>query len=432
MRCTFKKNSLITSIILTTFLASCHKDDNHVPEKLATRITVENVLDSKPLVESGKFAGTGTPALILPGQSVTIHFSAAKGEALSFATMYGWSNDLFFAPANPGIKVYDVNGMPIEGDVSSQIKLWDNGTRINQVPGAGVTHPGTADNKNIVEVNGTDAQGNTYLAASTLVKATLHYDGNSFFTLTLKNNSGGTNNETPLSPGVWAVSYIAGGNLLNPAPIYSAGQPTANGLTAIAEMGDNTPLSTYITGITGIFTPLSPILVVVYRGSENPFYKVGENDRGQGLKELAQQGNADILAASLMNKQGVKEVYVLPAADTRVLLPKINGQNGGTVSHDIHVEEGDRLAVATMYGFSNDWFFATADNGVKPVPSDISGSIVLYDNGTAINQFPGAGITQFNLAGTPLVENKPIMAVPNPNPFTTLPAISNIIHATLQ
>lgn len=432
MSCTFQNNRIVALIITAALFASCNKDDNHAPGKLATRITVENVLDSKPLVESGTFAGTGTPPLILPGQSVTIHFSAARGEALSFATMYGWSNDLFFAPENPGIKVYDANGMPIEGDVSSQIKLWDNGTRINQAPGSAVTHPGTSDSKNIVEVNGTDAQGNTYLPASTLVNATLHYDGNSFFTLTLKNNSGGTANETPLSPGVWAVSYIVGGNLLDPSPLYKAGQPTANGLTSIAEMGDNGPLSTYIKGITGIFTPLSPILVVIYRGSENPFYRVGENDRGEGLKQLAQQGNADFLAAALGQKPGVKEVYILPAPDTKVLLPKINGQNGGKVSHDINVEEGDRLALATMYGFSNDWFFATAGNGVKPEKGDISNEIVLYDNGTAINQFPGAGITQFNLAGTPLAESKPIMAVPNPNPFTTLPAISNIIHATLQ
>ena len=88
-----------------------------------TTLTVENVLKSQPLVESGTFQGTGSPALILPGQSTTITFSAAKGEALSFATMYGWSNDLFFAPANPGILVYDNNGNPIEGDVSSQVKL---------------------------------------------------------------------------------------------------------------------------------------------------------------------------------------------------------------------------------------------------------------------------------------------------------------------
>ncbi|MEO5997399.1 MAG: spondin domain-containing protein [Chitinophagaceae bacterium] len=362
-----------------------------------------------------------------------MHFSAAKGEALTFASMYGWSNDLFFAPENPGIAVYDVSGNPIQGDVSSQVKLWDNGTRINQVPGATVNHPGAADSKNIMEIAGTDAQGNAYLPASQLVNATLIYDGNSYFTLTLKNISGGKANETPLSPGVWAVSYIVGGNLLNSSPLYVKGQLTANGLTSIAEMGDNGPLHTYVSTITGIFTPLSPILVVIYHGIEMPLYKVGENDRGQGLKQLAQQGNADILAAALKTKAGVKAVYVLAEPKTKVLLPVINGQAGGTVSQEISVVKGDRLVIATMYGFSNDWFFASAGNGVDPMmKGDISSSIGLYDNGTAIDQFPGAGITQFNLAGTPLVESKPIMAVPNPNPFTTLPALKDIIHVTLK
>jgi hypothetical protein len=413
-------------------LTGCSLED-HPVESQQTTITIENVLQAQPLVQSGTFKGTGTPPVILPGQSVTIHFSAAKGEALSFATMYGWSNDLFFAPENPGITVYEADGTPIEGDVSAQIKLWDNGTRINQMPGAAVMHPGTADNQNITEVNGADAQGNAYLPASKLMNAMLKYDGSSYFTLTLKNISGGTANETPFSPGVWSVSYIAGGNLLNPAPIYTKGQPTANGLTSIAEMGDNAPLSVYITGITGIFTPLSPILVVVYNGTENPIFKEGENDRGEGLTLLAQRGNADPLAAFLKAKPGVKEVYVLHADGTNVLLPSIGGQPGGKVSQVLNVVAGDRVAVATMYGFSNDWFFVSEGNGVDATQkADISSMIGLYNDGTAIDQFPGAGITQFNLAGTPLMESKPIARVPNPNMFTTLPAVKDMIKVTIQ
>jgi len=431
----FSKICLWPAVAIVPFVMSACKKENH-PGHGAPQmetITVENVLQSQPLVESGTFQGTGSPALILPGQSTTITFAAAKGEALSFATMYGWSNDLFFAPANPGIQVYDNTGQPIEGDVSDQIKLWDNGTRINQAPGASVMHPGTADSKNITEVNGTDAQGNTYLAASKLVKAMLKYNGNSTFTLTLSNISGGTANETPLSPGVWAVSYIVGGNLLMPAPLYTAGQPTAHGLTAIAEMGNNSQLWAYVQTITGIFTPLSPVLVVVYDGIDNPIYKVGETDRGQGLKYLAQRGIADTLANYLKGVKGVKSVYILPAPNTKVLLPVINGQAGGKVSQDITVEKGDRLAIATMYGFSNDWFFASMGNGVDATQTgDISSSIQLYNDGTAIDQFPGAGVTQFNLAGTPLVENVPIAAVPNPNAFTTLPSIPNIIKVILQ
>lgn len=168
-------------------------------------------------------------------------------------------------------------------------------------------------------------------------------------------------------------------------------------------------------------------------GIDNPLYKTGENDRGEGLKQLAQQGNADTLAAALKGKTGIKAVYVLPAPGTKVLLPVINGQTGGSVSQDISVVKGDRLAIATMYGFSNDWFFASMDNGVDPtIKGNISSTIGLFDNGTAINQFPGAAITQFNLAGTPLSENKPIAAVPNPNASTTLPALTDMIRVTLK
>jgi len=425
-----KSCSLLASILV---LASCKKDS--MPSSQSETITIENVLDSKPLVETGTFQGTGTPPLILPGQSTTFSFSAAKNQRLTFATMYGWSNDLFFAPDNPGIKLYNDDGSPITGDVSAQIKLWDNGTRVNQAPGSAVVHPGVAESapKNIKEVNGTDDYGNTYLAASKLMQVSLAYNGNSVFTLTITNKSGGTANETPFSPGVWAISYVAGGALLLQEPVYSVGKLSANGLTNIAEAGNNSVLSTYLTGKTGIFTPLSPVLVVVYQGDANPFYKVGENDRGEGLKDLAQKGNADILAAALKSKPGVKAVYVLKDGKNTVLLPRVDGADGGKVSQMLSVMKGDRIAIATMYGFSNDWFFATSGNDLDATQKgDFSTAIGLYDDGTAVNQFPGAGITQFNLAGTPLDESKPIQAVPNPNGFTTLPPISNIIKVSIQ
>ena len=151
------------------------------------------------------------------------------------------------------------------------------------------------------------------------------------------------------------------------------------------------------------------------------------------MKELAQKGNADVLAAALKMKAGIKNVYVLKEPTSTVLLPRIGGNTGGKVSQPLTMASGDRIAIATMYGFSNDWFFATSGNDIDGNASgDVSGTVALYDNGTALDQFPGAGITQFNLAGTPLNESKAIAPVPNPNKFTTLPAISNIIKVTLQ
>ncbi|WP_343561638.1 spondin domain-containing protein [Sphingobacterium sp.] len=428
-----KRVSLTSLFFMGMLAVSCSDDDNMAGSQVGPKntISIENVLDGKPLVQSGTFKGFGTPPVILPGHSVSFSFNAGAGQALSFATMYGWSNDLFFAPENPGINLYNADGTPVTGDVSAQIKLWDNGTRINQSPGMKVTHPGVAETtaKNVMEVKGTDAQGNAYLAASQLMKATLKYTGNSGFTLTIENKSGGTPNETPFSPGVWTVSYAPGGDILNKMPIYTSGKPTANGLTNIAEMGDNTVLDTYLQSMTGVFTPLSPVLVVVYSGNNNPFYKEGEKDRGEGLSDLAQMGDADKLATVLKTKTGVKQVYVLKAVTSTVLLPQVGTNAGGKVMQQLEVSKGDRIAIATMYGLSNDWFFATKGNGIDALQKgDVSNMIALYDNGTKKDQYPGANI-RVDLPGMSLTQSEPIKAVPNPNAFTTLP---NIVKVTLH
>lgn len=424
---------LAGSLSLFVLFASCRKDD--MPGKTGATFSVENVLMSQPLAESGTFKGAGTdpvPPVIFPGQEVSISFSAAKGQALSFATMYGWSNDLFFAPANPGIALFDNSGMPVEGDVSAQIRLWDNGTRVNQVPGMNVDHPGTAENAAVTEVSGTDAQGNAYLPASQLMKGTLKYEGNSVFTFTIKNTSGGTANETPFSPGVWAVSNLLGGNPLNAAPVYESGKPTANGLTMLAEAGDNSILATYLNGHTKIFTPLSPVLIVVYSGNDNPLYKLGEKDRGKGLADIAQKGDATALEQSLMSYPGVKKVYVVKAATTTVLLPFLGDDAGGSIEQRIEYSEGDKITFATMFGYSNDWFYSFGDEGVSAATSgDLSDKVRLLDNGTAVDQYPGAGNSQSAFGGMPQTpESKPIQEVGME--IYPVPAVAEVIRVKLM
>ncbi|MGO1650718.1 MAG: spondin domain-containing protein [Sphingobacterium sp.] len=73
--------------------------------------TVENVTEVKDFVQSDTFKGAGDPPVVSPGQSVSIKFNAGKGQHLAFATMYGASKDWFFAPENPGLKLYDDQGM---------------------------------------------------------------------------------------------------------------------------------------------------------------------------------------------------------------------------------------------------------------------------------------------------------------------------------
>ena len=196
---------------------SCDDDDNDKHGDNASIFSLENVTTLKDFVQSGTFEGQGsTGDIIAPGESVRFTFNAAKGQTLMFATGYGYSNDLFFAPANPGIALYNADGTPVTGDVSSQVKLWDNGTRVNVKPGPSIAHPGTAENGSVTQVNGTDAQGNTYPEASAMMKLNLTYDKTkSEFTLSITNLSNNTANETPFSPGVWVVSNVLDGEVLN-------------------------------------------------------------------------------------------------------------------------------------------------------------------------------------------------------------------------
>ncbi|MFN1218887.1 spondin domain-containing protein [Chryseobacterium kwangjuense] len=421
----FKLPLGLFSLISVLAVSSCTKDDDSdLVVSDSAVITVENVIESKPLTQFGTFENSGSTPVLEPGESASFSFYAGKGQAISFAAMYANSNDLFFAPANPGIKLYQNSGDPVTGDVSSQIRLWDNGTRKNQTPGPAVTHPGDPESPalNVTEIT-------LPTPASQLLKAELTHEGGTKFTLKLTNTSGGTANETPISPGVWAVSHSSGTTILKEDPIFTPGKPSANGLTDLAETGKTTPLTQYLTGITGPSSSFSPVLVVIYNGIDNPIFKTGENDREQGLKELAQQGNPDILAASLKTKPGIKQVYVLKDPAAGSLKPRINGNNGGKASQNIMASKGDRIALVTMYGESNDWFVASTNNGVDGATrGDISSIMALYDHGTLQSSFPGA-----HIGSEPAeAESQPVQQLANPNQFNTLPSLPQMIKVTIQ
>ena len=335
MKIRFYSLALMAMMIFSAMsFVSCDDDDDD--NDGSSVISFENVTEMKDFVQSGKF-----PA-IAPGQSIEIIFNAGKGQAIMFATMYGNSNDLFFAPDNPGISLYNGEGTPITGDLSPLAKLWDNGTRINQAPGSNVSHPGTADNGNITMINGTDAQGHSYLPASELMKLNLTYNkSRSEFTLTITNNSNGTSNETPMSPGVWVVSNILDGDLLNEQPYFTAGQKSGSQLTTLAETGNNNPLYDMVNGMTGIITKLSPTLVVIYTGDVNPIYELNKKDGGLGLQALAQKGETDQLEESLKTMSNVRNVYIAGGATTKP------GQKNET---HFDALRGDKIAYATMFG----------------------------------------------------------------------------------
>lgn len=402
------RTSVLAAATLAAFtLSSCSDSDNDMMTDMSFQrtITFENVVTPKDFVESGSFQGTGTPAIILPGQSVSVKFSAGKTQALMFATMYGASKDWFFASQQPGIKLFDANGNAITGDVSSSVRLWDNGTKED------IT--GQAESKPIMQVPNVNA--------SQLMKLNLAYnDVTSEFTLTITNTSGGTANETPFSPGVWAVSNYNGSQLLNSAPFFTPNALSNPEITDIAQMGNISKMITKLNANTGVMTGLSPALVVVYRGDKNPVYELGQTDSGMGLKDIAQFGNVTKLQNSLKSLPAVRGVYV---AGTTPVAP------GSKVTTNFNAEPGDKIAYVTMFGFSNDWFYANEQSIDANSRGDISTKTSLFDSGTGIDQYPGAGNHQALFGGTPQSENKVISKVGSQYP---IPAVQNVIKVTVN
>jgi hypothetical protein len=87
---------------------------------------LDKVAAMKGLTASGMF---------LPGQPFMV--TASPGDRLQFATMFVQSNDLFFAPRDGGIALFDTGGRAMHGKVTTRVALFDAGTEVNQPPGSG-------------------------------------------------------------------------------------------------------------------------------------------------------------------------------------------------------------------------------------------------------------------------------------------------------
>lgn len=104
-------------------------------------------------------AGSSSAGPIVPGSKYQFTVQASPGDALSFATMLAATNDVFFAPSDMGIALFDADGKPVTGDVTDQISLWDAGTEGNEQPGIG---PNTVTNQ-LAPNTGTPGEGKVQL-----------------------------------------------------------------------------------------------------------------------------------------------------------------------------------------------------------------------------------------------------------------------------
>src|SRR5262249_37531651 len=83
--------------------------------------------------------GASSPGDIWPGLHFEFKVTAKPGERLTIAAMLVQSNDLFYAPREEGIALFDASGKPIGGDAAAQFRLGVAGTGVTGEPGPGPT-----------------------------------------------------------------------------------------------------------------------------------------------------------------------------------------------------------------------------------------------------------------------------------------------------
>ena len=82
-----------------------------------------------------------------------------------------------------------------------------------------------------------------------------------------------------------------------------------------------------------------------------------------------------------------------------------------------------------MFGYSNDWFYTNNTVIDATVKGDLTAKTDLFDNGTAVDQYPGAGNHQALFGGVNEKEDKVIGKVDKTFP---VPQVSDVVKVSLQ
>jgi hypothetical protein len=367
----------------------------------------------------------------LPGNSLSWEFTppmgamGGKSPKLAFVTMFGQSNDWFFAPDTGGIALWDEQGNPMNGDITSQIHLWDAGTEMDETPFAG---PNQGPRQAGPNMGAMDADGKVRMVMDTAFSTERFFtakleamDGGSFrITLDVKDDS-----KTPISPAVYQVFcgrhafFVPGspdkgmglekiaedgnaGVLAGNMAGYDFGRPSGNIRVTIASMGGGRFEARIMAESLGV-TPVAPGTYSVHSGS-SPLFTPGKT-APDGLESLAEDANPAAHLAYLAKATGVYSPFspvVWVVTDRKNVLFKENmadsgkglerlaedgnpsdlaaylkslGLKAGTVgmapfangaeaAFEVMAEPGEALHFATMFGQSNDAFFGPGGNGI--------------------------------------------------------------------
>jgi hypothetical protein len=157
-------------------------------------------------------------------------------------------------------------------------------------------------------------------------------------------------------------------------------------------------LASELAELTGISTPISPGVYAVHRDG-GPLYSLGLADRGEGLERLAEDGNNTVLFQA-MNGIAAPSAAIRPGTfDMPVgATSRAPARPGNVFEIALSGMPGDRVSFATMFGMSDDWFFATPSQGIAlfdeagmPISGEVTEQIAIYDAGTELDEELGIG-----------------------------------------
>ncbi len=403
---TSRLTSTLALLTLAVLVAACDEDGDVMQPATPTtfEVTIENVSQEFDLIDSGVFntpVGASAPGPLPSGMAYEATFTAGPGHSLHFATMFVQSNDLFYAPDEDGIALYDAGGNATAGDVTSHVRLWDAGTEVDQEPGTGADQ---APRQAGPDTGADDATGTVRLdanafgnlpAVSDAITVTLDYLGDHRFTLRIENVASDittTAGSAPvlLAPGVYAIGSGSGVLFMEDQPDFG------EGLEAIAEDGNPATLAAALGGRTGVTSPIAPGVWTVQTVAGRIF--TSGSAASAGLEALAEDGDPSGLASSFSGVPGISSsgVFNTPvgAGGPAPAFP------GESYSFTVSAVPGDALSFATMLVQSNDLFYAPAEAGIplfsgdRATSGDVTSQIMLWDAGTEVNEAPGAGINQ--------------------------------------
>ncbi len=383
-------------LLLLFVVIACNKEQEVITEEpevptTTFTLTFENVMNDHTFFQAG------TTDLIQPGERKTYNFVAGIGSHLSLATMLVESNDLFYGFEEKGFLLYDDDGAAITGDITYALHLWDAGTEINEVLGQGMNQPPRQAVVNsgeredgVIQLVDSLQDDLVYPVTDSIIRMTLAHDGNNQFALVIENISDSAPISSAFAPGVFTIHQAD-------KYLFKAAEKASTGLEAMAEDGDNSALWNQIAEKTG-YTSIIGTGIYIAHPAGNPIFTNGEADRKQGLEILAESGNPEDLHEVLKDNTDFTEIGIFNNPVGNNVL-NLGGKlvPGNRYEFSFEAQSGDFLSIANMLVETNDLFFAFADSGLElfpngePINGDVTNQVQLWDGGTEINEFPGAG-----------------------------------------